>query len=212
MNTKPPNQPYCCTQMEHLLLSQEIGLIYIAKYREYGLDYQDGGSAFQIIHFCPWCGTKLPTSLRNEWHDRLEAEGIDALDLNIPIEFESEEWWLNPSNLKLHRDKDSSIAKTDYKKKPFFAAGSKAKLISFQGSQEPIRKINAHENYWILIGALGEIVQPTEIINFQEEEVIDGRVLVRFFANLESLGLSNHNSIKDSLWISESDLELCQDS
>lgn len=26
----------------------------------YGIIYHDGGTATAIIHFCPWCGTKLP--------------------------------------------------------------------------------------------------------------------------------------------------------
>jgi hypothetical protein len=86
-------QQHCCSQMQSMLDSQEIGLTYIGKYREYGFDYRDGGSAFQLINFCPWCGTELPKSLRREWFDRLESMGLDTLDTKIPIEYESAAWW-----------------------------------------------------------------------------------------------------------------------
>lgn len=37
---------------------------YSLPYREYGLIVHDGGSAVIRIRFCPWCGEKLPESLR----------------------------------------------------------------------------------------------------------------------------------------------------
>jgi hypothetical protein len=35
-------------------------------FHEYGLLIHDGGSSSLTIHFCPWCGAKLPASLRDE--------------------------------------------------------------------------------------------------------------------------------------------------
>ncbi len=39
---------------------------YSPKFREYGLIVHDGGTAVHRIRFCPWCGTKLPESLRDQ--------------------------------------------------------------------------------------------------------------------------------------------------
>lgn len=94
MNTNFQKCQHCCGQMQSMLDFNEIGLVYISKYREYGLDYRDGGSALQIIYFCPWCGVELPKSLRNEWFDRLESIGIDPLDVNVPAKYTTSDWWL----------------------------------------------------------------------------------------------------------------------
>ena len=50
------------------------------------------------IFYCPFCGTKLPTSLADEWFDTLEREyGIeDPSDEDydrVPLEFRSDAWW-----------------------------------------------------------------------------------------------------------------------
>ena len=37
---------------------------YSSQYREYGLIVHDGGRSVFRIRFCPWCGTRLPDSLR----------------------------------------------------------------------------------------------------------------------------------------------------
>lgn len=37
---------------------------YWPKVREYGLIVHNGGSAVIVIRYCPWCGAKLPDSLR----------------------------------------------------------------------------------------------------------------------------------------------------
>jgi len=38
---------------------------YSSEFNEYGILIHDGGSSYSVIHFCPWCGTKLPTSKRS---------------------------------------------------------------------------------------------------------------------------------------------------
>ncbi|HJX48173.1 MAG TPA: hypothetical protein VJ375_10015 [Gaiellaceae bacterium] len=35
-------------------------------YREYGLIVHDGGSSMIVIDYCPFCGARLPESLRAE--------------------------------------------------------------------------------------------------------------------------------------------------
>jgi hypothetical protein len=76
--------------------SNELHLNFIPKFREYGINYADGGSSLQTIQFCPWCGSKLPSSLRIEWFEELDRLGLE-LDDEMPIELKSDEWWLRNS-------------------------------------------------------------------------------------------------------------------
>ena len=39
---------------------------YSPRFREYGLLIHDGGSSSMCIPFCPWCGSRLPASLRGQ--------------------------------------------------------------------------------------------------------------------------------------------------
>jgi len=41
-------------------------IYYSPRFNEYGLIVHDGGSAYSRIRVCPWCGTRLPESLRDE--------------------------------------------------------------------------------------------------------------------------------------------------
>lgn len=75
------------------------------------------------------------------------------------------------------------------------------KLKSFNGLQKSKRKISDDENYWILIGEKGKIIDENNK-DFQD------RVLVIFYRNLDELNLQNHNPIKNSLYILESDLDI----
>lgn len=52
-------------------------LVYNEILNEYGLIIHDGTASYVLIDRCPWCGTHLPQSLRNEWFD-----AVDALDLD----------------------------------------------------------------------------------------------------------------------------------
>ena len=48
---------------------------YSARLREYGLIVHDGGSSCILIQHCPWCGTRLPESRRDELYpDGLSSE------------------------------------------------------------------------------------------------------------------------------------------
>jgi hypothetical protein len=67
----------CCAQMQHGLDNPNIPLIYTAKFREVGIKVPDGGDSTILLLFCPWCGTKLPASLRSEWFAELELRKID---------------------------------------------------------------------------------------------------------------------------------------
>jgi hypothetical protein len=53
----------------------------------------DGGSSVPLARFCPWCGTKLPDSLRDRWFDRLDELGLEPEDEAVPKEMMSDQWW-----------------------------------------------------------------------------------------------------------------------
>jgi hypothetical protein len=62
-------------------------------FREYGLIIHDGGTSSLSIHFCPWCGAKLPESLRDRWFEELRAMGLDPWEDDIPEAYKSADWW-----------------------------------------------------------------------------------------------------------------------
>lgn len=86
----------CCDSFKKSLDDEDIPLRYIPKYREFSIVILDGGSSSQEIHFCPWCGKKLPKSLRDLWFDtvwdKLNLDGPE--DPRLPDEYKSEDWWI----------------------------------------------------------------------------------------------------------------------
>lgn len=67
---------------------------YSPKFREYGLVIHDGGTSVIGIRFCPWCGIRLPESLRDRWFDELAALGINPAEGEVPAAFQSSAWWV----------------------------------------------------------------------------------------------------------------------
>lgn len=90
-----PNQKHCCDQMSFHIHEKEKIIIFVPEFREYSI--RASKSIIQRIDFCPWCGIKLPTDLREEFFDILDKEyNLDTLCLDkrkIPKEFRSDEWW-----------------------------------------------------------------------------------------------------------------------
>jgi hypothetical protein len=76
----------------------ETALDYLSKFREYGIRVIDGGDSKINIGYCPWCGVKLPASLRDRWFEELEKRGIDPAFDVVPEEF-SDERWFDTDNL-----------------------------------------------------------------------------------------------------------------
>jgi hypothetical protein len=66
---------------------------YSPKLREYGLIIHDGGRSTTLITFCPWCGAKLPESLRDRWFAELEQLGLDPAQEQVPEAYRSSLWW-----------------------------------------------------------------------------------------------------------------------
>lgn len=62
---------------------------------EYSIIIHDGGNSSIGIDYCPWCGAKLPGSMKSEWFEKLYNMNIDPNDDNkIPNEFKSKKWRL----------------------------------------------------------------------------------------------------------------------
>ena len=67
---------------------------YLSKFNEYGIPLNDEVSFILVAH-CPWCGKKLPNSLREQWFSELDQLGFDVpwvMD-GIPNEYKSWDWW-----------------------------------------------------------------------------------------------------------------------
>jgi hypothetical protein len=71
-------------------------VVYWPKFREYGIELR-GHDAIDEIEYCPWCGVKLPGSLRDEYFQHLEELKIEPGDRNLPIQFLGDAWWRDRS-------------------------------------------------------------------------------------------------------------------
>lgn len=102
---------HCCQSMKKAVSSPHEGadchaspdclIDYNCKFDEYGIVIHDGGSSVLTIEFCPWCGSKLPESRRDEWFEELERIGItDPQDKTIPAKYLSNEWYESDSTEK----------------------------------------------------------------------------------------------------------------
>lgn len=84
---------HCCGEMESAVADLTIPLVFTANFREFGVRILDGGTSTLHIGYCPWCGQKLPASLRNSWFDKLESLGIDPYGNSVPAEWSDESWY-----------------------------------------------------------------------------------------------------------------------
>jgi hypothetical protein len=74
-------------------------------------------------------------------------------------------------------------------------------LRSFNGMPTTPVDCRADENFWMLIGQVGTVVEATNA---------RARVLVKFDCAVPELGLACHNPIPNSLYILETDLKRIQ--
>ncbi len=97
---------HCCDHMRHHTSRMcedhdnpfgcpDYVIFYSRTFDEYGLIIHDGGQASYPIHFCPFCGFKLPASKRDQWFKELHKLGFkDPLgDDSIPEAYQSDAWW-----------------------------------------------------------------------------------------------------------------------
>lgn len=79
--------------MNRAVADPDTPIAYSESFREYGLEYQDGGTSVLGIRFCPWCGAHLPESLRDRWLQEIGELGFEPGDPQIPPSFASDRWW-----------------------------------------------------------------------------------------------------------------------
>lgn len=86
---------HCCKEITENIERPEVAIAYDDKFREYGIAILDGGTAQQRIQFCPWCGSSLPESLREDWFDLIfDKYNLDGPeDPRIPKEMRTGDWW-----------------------------------------------------------------------------------------------------------------------
>lgn len=82
-----------CTELASAVASDDLPLVYVRKFREFGILYSDGGTSYQLVVFCPFCGEQLPDSLRDEWFDSLERLGVEPEDPAVPDAYAGDDWW-----------------------------------------------------------------------------------------------------------------------
>lgn len=97
------NHEFCCNIMDYYVdptFSKEHELIsYDLETRSYSFilhGYNKG--AYQTINYCPWCGTKVPERLSEEWCKVIKEKfGLDNVFAEewaaLPEEFKTDEWW-----------------------------------------------------------------------------------------------------------------------
>jgi hypothetical protein len=73
---------------------------YLPRTREYGFRIVDPfirveNQPIRIlpVRYCPWCGEKLPTSLKAEWLSRIGALGLSEDSPDIPAPLANDAWW-----------------------------------------------------------------------------------------------------------------------
>ena len=73
----------------------EVPISYRSSVREWVLEVVDGGTSAIVLLFCPWCGERLPPTLRDRWFDVLDSLGLEPGDPRTPVELASDRWWLD---------------------------------------------------------------------------------------------------------------------
>jgi len=97
------NREHCCpTMTQQINLTSALGVgplegstdqrVYWSPvFDEYGLICQPSMEIL-LIQFCPFCGTKLPPSRRNAWHEALRKTGWQSWGDPIPPRLLEIDW------------------------------------------------------------------------------------------------------------------------
>ena len=81
-----------CDQHEDPFDCPDSLICYVDRFDEYGIIIHDGGSSYVLIHYCPWCGAKLPESKRVAWFSELEGLGLEPGSDNLPEKYQTDAW------------------------------------------------------------------------------------------------------------------------
>lgn len=82
-----------CVKLDSALADDDVPIDYLPVFREVSLRIVDGGTARLNLSHCPFCGTELDGSLRDEWFDQLEALDLDPESPDVPVQMRSDAWW-----------------------------------------------------------------------------------------------------------------------
>lgn len=82
---------YTCAQHSDRFDCPDCIVEFNPKFREYGIIVHDGGMSVILIKFCPWCGEKLPSSLRDRWFAELKESGHSPF--TPPDIYQSDAWY-----------------------------------------------------------------------------------------------------------------------
>lgn len=110
---------FCCGALNYQVEGKYCPVEYSNKWREYSIrDFSS--TSRSLMMFCSNCGTRLPSSLRDEWFDILEDEyGLeDPMDddkAKVPKEFWTDQWW---KNRQLTDNKGEEVEKSLFLDKP----------------------------------------------------------------------------------------------
>ena len=90
--------------MEIFLNDPRDPIEYNPVFREYFIRLNNRSNIITLV-YCPWCGSKLPDSLRENYFDILEKEHQIETNLgeykersDIPTDFRSDKWWKSREN------------------------------------------------------------------------------------------------------------------
>ena len=86
----------CCKEIGLFIDDSRDPIEYDPVYRMYLIRFESYGNIIWFS-YCPFCGSKLPKHLKDEWWDILYEMGYEPFDDKdsgkIPEEFKSDEWW-----------------------------------------------------------------------------------------------------------------------
>ena len=80
-------------RLREAIADPDVPLAYNDKFREVTIRVLDGGEAGILIEYCPFSGEPLPSSLRDEWFDRLDELDMEPDDPGLPQELRTGQWW-----------------------------------------------------------------------------------------------------------------------
>ena len=101
--------PYvlCCERLRDFAADPDIPIVFVDKFREFGISVLNGGTGYILIEYCPWCGKKLPSSLREKWVAKIRKLGLEPGDARIPEELLDDRWY---RETKMRRSPSSAAA------------------------------------------------------------------------------------------------------
>jgi hypothetical protein len=92
-------EPQCCQTMAAAVAMGDCPVVYEPVFRRWEIrqHYHRMFHDWQL-EFCPWCGTRLPRDLGDEWTNRVEALGFTngghySEIPGLPDDFKTDRWW-----------------------------------------------------------------------------------------------------------------------